>query len=215
MVQERVDIKKGELSALPNLFDSIMFEKGGHLEVKENQKLMKQKTIKYMDKVRNTKVTDFECMKCIEIAHDHSCETTRECAICINKLYIADLAENWPALSTFGVVKTTKKYKDGKILVEDHYFITSMPKDPRLIMKHKREHWQIENGLHWHLDVTFNEDNSRKMMVSAQNYSLITKMVLPILKNDYRKLPVNRKKKMAGWDDTYMVKLMLAFLKGV
>ena len=87
MVQERVDIKKGELSALPNLFDSIMFEKGGHLEVKENQKLMKQKTIKYMDKVRNTKVTDFECMKCIEIAHDHSCETTRECAILFHNLY--------------------------------------------------------------------------------------------------------------------------------
>ena len=102
-------------------------------------------------------------MKCIEIAYDHSCDTIRECAICINKLYIADWAENWPALSTFGVVKTTKKYKDGKILVEDHYFITSMPKDPRLIMKHKREHWQIENRLHWHLDVTFNEDNSWKM----------------------------------------------------
>ena len=83
------------------------------------------------------------------------------------------------------------------------------------VRKHKREHWQIENGLHWHLDVTFNEDNSRKMMVSAQNYSLITKMVLPILKNDYRKLPVNRKRKMAGWDDTHMVKLMLVFIKGV
>ena len=52
-------------------------------------------------------------------------------------------------------------------------------------------------------------------MVSAQNYSLITKMVLPILKNDYRKLPVNRKRKMAGWDDTHMVKLMLVFIKGV
>ena len=111
MAQERVDIKEGELSALPNLFDSIMFEKGDivsldvlstHtniaqaitdkgayylLEVKENQKLMKQKTIKYMDKVRNTKVTDFECMKCIEIAHDHSCETTRECAILFHNLY--------------------------------------------------------------------------------------------------------------------------------
>lgn len=239
MSQERVDVKKGELSALPNLFDSIIFEEGDivsldalstHaniaqaitdkgayylLEVKDNQKLLKRQIIKFIDDIKDKSITDLECMKFTEISHDHSCDTTRECIISLNKLQIAALAEKWVKLSTFGVVKTTKVYKDGKVLVENHYFITSMPKDPMLIMKHKREHWQIENGLHWHLDVTFNEDNSRKMMTSAQNYSLITKMVLPILKNDSRKLPINRKRKMAGWDDAYMIKLMLSFIKGM
>ena len=61
--------------------------------------------------------------------------------------------------------------------------IISLENDPKRILKFKRKHWGIENGLHWQLDVTFNEDDDRKRKNSAQNYSLIAKMTLNILKN--------------------------------
>ena len=88
--------------------------------------------------------------------------------------------------------------------------------NPKLILKYKRKHWAVENGLHWQLDVTFNEDDGRKMMNSAQNFSTLTKMALTILKNyqdEDKKTSVNRKRKKAGWSDEYLTNLIDTFIK--
>lgn len=50
---------------------------------------------------------------------------------------------------------------DRESAVETHYFISSLENDPEKIMRVKRKHWGIENGLHWQLDITFKEDDSR------------------------------------------------------
>lgn len=74
---------------------------------------------------------------------------------------------------------------------------------------HKRNHWQVENGLHRTLDVEFKEDDSKKKMNSAVNYSVITKMVTAVLKRNEKKIPIIRKRLMAGWDEDFMEKLIL------
>lgn len=70
---------------------------------------------------------------------------------------------------------------------DTQYFITSLGKDAASLIMHKRNHWQVENGLHRMLDVEFREDDSKKKMNSAINYSIITKMVTAVLKRNEKK----------------------------
>ncbi|MBR5597165.1 MAG: ISAs1 family transposase [Lachnospiraceae bacterium] len=101
-------------------------------------------------------------------------------------------------------------------MTERHYFITSLENDPKRILKFKRKHWGIENGLHWQLDVTFNEDDDRKRKNSAQNYSLIAKITLNILKNHQhkdKKASIKRKRMKAAWDEDYLKSLLMTWLK--
>ena len=239
LAQECISIKKNELDAIPKLLNCTALGKGDivtidamgthvnlaqqiHdtgayylLEVKDNQRLLKASIKKCMDKIIDTPATALMCSKATDFCHnDHSCEVTRTCYTCLANEYMIEQKKKWPGLSTFGVIKVEKKFKDGTVVNEEHFFITSLPKDPALIMKHKRQHWQIENGLHWHLDVTFNEDGGTKMMNSAQNFSLLTKIALTILKNDKKNIPISQKKMLAGWDEKYLLSLLKAVVKG-
>jgi len=74
-----------------------------------------------------------------------------------------------------------------------------------------RLHWKIENNLHWHLDVSFGEDKSRKRYKNAaQNFSSVLKLSLKILLNEKiskKKKSIRRKRKIAGWDNHYLFSL--------
>lgn len=98
----------------------------------------------------------------------------------------------------------------GEHTVEYRYYITSLDnKEPEEISSAIRQHWSIENNLHWQLDVTFREDQSRKVKNAARNFSAITKMALSILKNDKTvKGSINLKRLKAGWDEEYLQKLL-------
>ncbi|MDR0371354.1 MAG: ISAs1 family transposase, partial [Prevotellaceae bacterium] len=64
-------------------------------------------------------------------------------------------------------------------------YITSLEANALLINGAVRFHWSIENSLHWVLDVAFNEDNSRKRSrFAAQNYSILNRIALNLLKNE-------------------------------
>ena len=65
------------------------------------------------------------------------------------------------------------------------YFISSCDETEAFFQKSIRSHWAIENKLHWVLDVAFGEDASRKRKGNAaQNYSLLLKIALNLLKNE-------------------------------
>ena len=68
-----------------------------------------------------------------------------------------------------------------------------------------RNHWGIENSLHWTLDMTFREDESRiRVESSPENYAVIRHIALNIIKQDNtRKASVKRKRFMAALDDNY------------
>ena len=104
------------------------------------------------------------------------------------------------------------KLATGKHTVEYRYYITSLDNsNPEEIASAIRQHWSIENNLHWQLDVTFREDQSRKVKNAARNFSAVNKMALAILKNDTTvKGSVNLKRLKAGWDEDYLSKLLQA-----
>jgi len=70
----------------------------------------------------------------------------------------------------------------GKVEKGRRYFLTSLPPDAALIARCVRQHWQVENGLHWRLDVIFREDHQRaRTGYAATNFSLLRKMALNLL----------------------------------
>lgn len=73
-----------------------------------------------------------------------------------------------------------------------------------------RSHWAVENKLHWTLDVAFSEDASRKRNKNAaQNYSVLLKIALNLLKNEKtEKQGVKGKRLKAGWDNKYLLKVL-------
>ena len=98
----------------------------------------------------------------------------------------------------------------GERSIENRYYITSLDNaNPEEIATAIREHWSIENNLHWQLDVTFREDHSKKVKNAARNFSAVTKMALAILKGDKTtKGSMNLKRLKAGWDEKYLDSLL-------
>ena len=104
----------------------------------------------------------------------------------------------------------TVRILDGKTSVETRYFITSWRASARNCLRHIREHWQIENGLHWVLDIAFREDESRVRKDHApHNLATLRHIALNLLKQERSiKVGIAAKRKIAGWDNDYLFKVL-------
>lgn len=90
--------------------------------------------------------------------------------------------EKWAGLKAIGLEKKTNKKKNGDIIQEERLFIVSFM-DIENFSKAVREHWGVENGLHWHLDFTFKDDKNTTMSkTGAKNLQIIKKIALALLK---------------------------------
>jgi predicted transposase YbfD/YdcC len=93
-----------------------------------------------------------------------------------------------------------------------HFFLSSLgATDPR-VEKAIRAHWGIENSLHWVLDVAFDEDGCRVRKDHApQNFATLRKLALNLLRQDQKaKCGVKARRKIAGWDEDYLLSILAA-----
>ena len=90
------------------------------------------------------------------------------------------------------------------------YFISSWQASAHDFLKAIREHWQIENGLHWVLDIAFREDESRiRKDHGPQNMAVLRHLALNLLKQETSvNVGIAAKRKMAGWDNHYLRKVV-------
>jgi len=97
-----------------------------------------------------------------------------------------------------------------KVESEIRYFLSSCPDSPAVLGQAIRSHWAVENALHWVLDVTFREDDSRvRDRTAARNLALLRKIALNIVGRDKTtKASVRARRKRAAWNDAYMLKLL-------
>jgi predicted transposase YbfD/YdcC len=90
------------------------------------------------------------------------------------------------------------------------YFISSWHATADEFLHAIRDHWQIENGLHWVLDVAFREDESRIRKDHAPaNMALLRHIAVNLLKQESTaKVGISNKRKRAGWDNDYLERVV-------
>ena len=126
----------------------------------------------------------------------------------IADLSLVEKAAEWASLQGLVRIEAERYHKaTGKTEREIRYYITSLKPDAARLDSAIRQHGGIENKLHWVLDVGFGEDLCRKRQGnSAQNFSLINRIALNLLKQDKtRTLGIKGKRLQAGWDNEYML----------
>jgi predicted transposase YbfD/YdcC len=98
----------------------------------------------------------------------------------------------------------------GKTEREIRSYITSLKPDAARLNSVIRQHWSIENKLHWVLDVGFSEDLDRKRAGhAAQNFSILNRIALNLLKqNSTFKRGIKGKRLRAAWNLPYLLKLL-------
>lgn len=125
---------------------------------------------------------------------------------------MSEIVKQWKDAKSIGQVNTVV-YREGKEVGEIRYYLSSLPVGVNKFAESVRQHWSIENSLHWVLDMTFNEDQSRiRKENSAENFALLRRFALNIIRQDTSpatsKLSIRKRRKIAAWDPNYLLNIM-------
>jgi len=138
----------------------------------------------------------------------HGREETRLYFVCAVPHDLPD-RKRWPSLAAIGCT-INETMRGGNRCYETRYYILSRKLSAKEFAAAVRGHWSIENSLHWQLDVTFGEDQSRLRRGHADaNFSILRRTALSLLKNNKTlKIGVKNRRLTAGWDDTYLQQVL-------
>lgn len=232
--QQKVSGKSNEITAIPKLLDLLSLEGTTvTIDAMGTQKKIAAKIIdKKADYVLALKRNHSDLYKDVELffskeikdkSSPHIIEKFEEFdkghgriekRICYtsSELSWLDKREDWCGLESISMVES-EVIKGGKRSYDRRYFISSLSADPRIISHAVRSHWSIENSLHWVLDVTLNEDNSRvRKDHAAENMAMIRHITLNMLQNTkktYKDISLKALQKKAGWGDPTLHKILM------
>ncbi len=114
----------------------------------------------------------------------------------------------FPGLAAIAMIETKVELSD-RGYRERRYFITSAPLSAERLAAIVRGHWQIENNLHWVLDVTFKEDLSRlRKGHGAHNMAIVRHFALNLVRLIDDKRSLKRRRKRATWDEQYLTLIL-------
>lgn len=182
--------------------EKIIDEKGDYiLALKGNQKGVREE-VESIFRVQSPNSIDEQTEK------GHGRIETRKCEV-INNLKFLHGKEKWKNLASIVKISTIRVLPN-KTENETRYYISSLKNTAAEFNQHIRMHWGVENSLHFTLDMTFREDQQRKRNgMAAQNFSLVNKIALNILKKDKSKGSLKSKRLKAGWDNKFLLSLLL------
>ena len=121
----------------------------------------------------------------------------------------AGLPAGWADVGAVALVCRERQVAGGVNQRESHYYLTSLRVDAAVLASYIRNHWGIENGLHWCLDVSFREDESRTRAGHAgANLGMLRRVALSLLKRADKKGSIQTRRMKAAWDDDYLLKVL-------
>ncbi|TVO64217.1 ISAs1 family transposase [Denitromonas ohlonensis] len=125
---------------------------------------------------------------------------------CIDRL---SKPEQWEGLRSFAIVERLRKVGE-RTSHECRYYISSLPADAARIAHAVRSHWEIENRLHWCLDVQLNEDQSRvRTGYAANNFAIVRHITMNLIRlNATRKGSIKTKRLLAASSDQFRAELL-------
>jgi predicted transposase YbfD/YdcC len=116
--------------------------------------------------------------------------------------------EEWKKLKTIGVAIRLSQRGEQETY-DVRYYINSLPLDVKLFAKSVRGHWAIENTLHWCLDVTFREDDSRvRERNLTNNMAWLKRFAISLLKQVQDKRSVAMRRRVCGWNEDYLAQVL-------
>src|SRR3990167_9429669 len=233
LAQQKVDAKSNEITAIPKLLDLLdlkgqiitidamgtqkaiakqIIEKEGDyiLALKGNQGTLNNNVRLFLETELNKQSSTI-----IEDIHEeadkgHGRIEMRKCFVS-SQLDWLPQKDQWVGLKTVAMIEETQEI-NGKISTERRFFISSLPSDAERIASAVRAHWLIENGLHWTLDVVFNEDNSRVRKDNAgENMALIRHITINMLntaKKQIKNIGLKALRKKAGWGNATLSSIL-------
>lgn len=222
--QLKTDAKSNEKKAIPELIEDLevknaivsidaiannpaiaeqIIDKGGDyiLSLKKNQGIAFEQVSEFMMGHHNIcpheKTVDFGSGR-IE---------TRICYV-LNKLDWVEDVLAWKGIKSVIMIHSEREIH-GKIQTQHRFYLSSKEGTPQYFNHRIREHWSIENQLHWHLDMSFDEDRCRtKMDNGAENHNILRKITLQILQQMNDKHSIKVRRKMAGWNNEYLLNII-------
>jgi len=117
--------------------------------------------------------------------------------------------KQWAGIQSLGMAIRITTKSDGTISRDARYFIVSHYFSGERFAQSVRGHWGIENSLHWVLDVTFNEDQSRARERSlADNLSWLRRFAISLLKQHPSQDSIKGKSQIAGWSNDFLMQVL-------
>jgi predicted transposase YbfD/YdcC len=114
----------------------------------------------------------------------------------------------WAKLSAVGMCVYEREV-GGKLSSEEHYFISSRHVSAKAYAQALRDHWGIENNLHWQLDVSFAEDDNQvTSRIAAQNLAVLRRLALSLLKRNPNKGSINTKRYNASLSNEFLEEIL-------
>ena len=176
------------------------------LALKRNQPELDREVREYFE------VAEEEDLDGSEIGHEATSEEGHGRIEHRNYFLSTDLSslsgvEKWKGLKAIGMVES-ERHSGGRVSFEQRYFITSLG-DVKLFQQAVRSHWGIENKLHWRLDVTFREDESRiRRGNGPHNIGVIRHVAMNLLKRKKTKISYRKKRIRAALNDDFRGNLL-------
>ena len=148
----------------------------------------------------------------VEKGH-HRLENRQVYTVPVSQLPALHEQDSWRGLTTVVMVVRSIQYWN-KTTNEVQFYLTSLASDANKIGSAIRQHWGIENSVHWTLDVTFHEDECRiRSLHSPQNFALLRRIALNALEREssFRR-SLRQKSRRAAMNDRYMLSVLVAAL---
>lgn len=120
--------------------------------------------------------------------------------------------DDWKDLKSLGMV-CRERTVNGKTSAEVQFYLSSLPPKVKTFAHAVRKHWGIETSLHWTLDVTFSEDDSRiRKGAAPETTAVLRRMAVSMLKQDTQdKRSLRVRRKLAGWHTDYLERIVTGF----
>jgi predicted transposase YbfD/YdcC len=229
--QVAVDSKSNEITAIPELLKILdvhgaivtidamgcqkniakeIVEGGGDyiLAVKENQPTLCAAIEQHFQKLDEGSIPRLAIRT--HVTHDSAHGRTEERQFFMSAIpeEMSDKKQEWHGSNSIGkVISLTTR--NGIETSETRYYICSLKPSVKRFGEAVRGHWGIENSCHWVLDMTFDEDQSRiRMDHGTENFALLRRLALSLIKQDTSPESVRRRRKRAGWNDSRLLNIL-------
>ena len=230
--QVAVDSKSNEITAIPKLLEMLelrgavvsidamgcqkeiakqIVDEGGDyvLAVKDNQPNLSEAISDFfLERHENEDFREYGCRQKSASERSRGRWETRHYVVAPVPEPMKRLARSWQGIRSIGQAITVVTHADGEETSEVRHYISS--REPRVqeFSEAVRGHWSIES-MHWILDVVFQEDASRlRNGHSTQNFGLLRKFVISLLKQDSSKGSLKGKRKKAAWSTEFLENIL-------